>query len=100
MAKITFEESKIFDKVEKVVCQYFGVDLNKIVSKDTTNKVSMARNYMYYLLHCHFRISISKISESYFRTQRGVKHQISIMKVCIKSNSAFKEILSKLVEML
>ena len=100
MAKIKVEESKIFDKVEKIVCRYFGVGLSKIVSKDKTNKVSMARNYMYYLLHCHFGISIRKISESYFRTERGVKHQISIMRVCIKSNSAFKEILSKLVEML
>lgn len=100
MAKITFEESNIFDKVEKIVCRYFGVELGNIVSKNTTNKVSMARNYMYYLLHCHFCISIRKISESYFRTERGVKHQISIMRVCIKSNSAFKEIFSKLVEML
>lgn len=91
MIKPTIEEFKIIEKVEKDVCRYFGVDKQAIVNKDRTSQVSMARGYIFYILHKEYGLSIAKIANTYLRTSRAVFWHIGKIKYFLKQRM-YKEI--------
>ena len=98
MIKISEREEEVFSETEYFIEQYFGVNVNKMVSRNTTNKVSIARNMMFYILHYDFKISIGKIAQAYFRTPRAVSLQISITKFQVKNEEAYKDMHDKIVQ--
>lgn len=91
MVKPTDEEFKTIERVEKDVCRCFGVDRQSIVNQDRTSQVSMARGYIFYILHKDYGISISKIANTYFRTPRAVFWHIGKIKYFLRQRM-YKEI--------
>ena len=85
------DEFKIIDNVEKDVCAFFGVNRQAIVNKDRTSQVSMARGYIFYILHNDYKFSMSKIANTYFRTPRAVFWHINKIKHFLKQKM-YKEI--------
>lgn len=72
MAKPTKEEKVIIEKVESIVCGFFDVKPQMVINTNRTSQVSLARGYIFYILHKNYNISISKIANTYFRTTRAV----------------------------
>ena len=95
MVKPTEEEFKIIERIEKSVCDFFGVNIQSIVNTDRTSQVSMARGYIFYILHNDYEISISKIANTYFRTPRAVFWHIGKIKYLLKQKM-YKEIYSNI----
>lgn len=91
MVKPTDEEFKTIERVEKNVCSFFGVNRQSIVNQDRTSQVSMARGYIFYILHKDYGLSISKIANTYFRTPRAVFWHINKIKFLLKQRM-YKEI--------
>lgn len=91
MTKPTIEEKNIIEKIEREVCKYFCVSINSIANNDRTSQVSMARGYIFYILHKDYGLSISKISETYYRTSRAVFWHINKVKFLLKQRM-YKEI--------
>lgn len=91
MAKPTSDEFKIIEKVEKDVCRYFCVDKQNVINKNRTSQVSMARGYIFYILHKEYKLSISKIANTYFRTPRAVFWHVNKIKHFLKQKM-YKEI--------
>lgn len=91
MTKPTIEEKKIIENIEREVCKYFCVSINSIANNDRTSQVSMARGYIFYILHKDYGLSISKIANTYFRTPRAVFWHINKIKYFLKQRM-YKEI--------
>lgn len=99
MVKPTEQEKVIIDKVEKDVCSFFGVKSQSIVSKDGTSQPTMARGYIFYILHVDRKISINKIANFYFREKRVVFWNVSKIKFLIKQR-IYKDIYEKICEII
>ena len=97
MVKPTDEEFKLIEKTEKKVCEFFGVNRQSIVNMDRTSVVSMARGYIFYILHKDHNISISKIANTYYRTSRAVFWHIGKIKHLLKQR-IYKEIYNSICE--
>lgn len=95
MIKLTEDELKTIEHVEKKVCSFFSVDRHLIARTDKTSQVSMARGYIFYILHNDYKFSISKIANTYFRTPRAVFWHINKIKHFLKQKM-YKEIYSSI----
>lgn len=91
MVTPTEEEKKVIERIEKDVCSFFSVNLQSIINQDRTSQVSMARGYIFYILHKDYGLSISKIANTYFRTPRAVFWHINKIKYFLKQRM-YKEI--------
>ncbi len=91
MVRPTNEEKKLIDDIERKVCAYFCVNTQTIVNNNRTSQVSMARGYIFYILHKDFGLSINKIANTYFRTSRAVFWHINKIKHLLKQRM-YKEI--------
>ena len=90
MVKPNEEEIKIIERVEEAVCRYFGVDEDKIASKQKTLNVAMARAFIFYILHIDYKLSINKIANTYFRTARLVNWQCEKVRYMLKQRNYAK----------
>lgn len=97
MVKPTLDELKTIGIVEKKVCQFFGVKEQAIVNNDRTTQVTMARGYIFYLLHVDFEFSIAKIANTYHRTPRAVFWHVGKIKYFLKQRM-YKDIYNKICE--
>ena len=97
MIKPNEEEIKIIERIEKSVCDFFGVSVQSIVNMDRTSNVSMARGFIFYILHNDYKISISKIANTYFRTNRAVFWHIGKIRHLLKQR-IHKEIYNSICE--
>ena len=95
MVKPTDEEFKLIERTEKKVCEFFGINRQSIVNMDRTSQPTMARGYIFYILHNDYHISISKIANTYFRTPRAVFWHIGKIKYLLKQKM-YKEIYSNI----
>lgn len=84
MVKITEEDKRIIEKVEKAVCNHIGVKVQSLVDNDTTINASLARGFIMYILHVKYKISIQKIGTTYFRAKASVYWQINKIKAFLK----------------
>ena len=50
MIKLTSDELKTLEHVEKKVCSFFSVDRHLIEQTNKTSQVSMARGYIFYIM--------------------------------------------------
>lgn len=96
MRKLTEEESILVDRVESAVCRYFNVPTNALVNIDKKANSSMARGYVLYILHVDYKLSIGKLSDTYFRTTRAVFWHISKIKSLIKQR-VYREIYQSII---
>jgi chromosomal replication initiation ATPase DnaA len=91
MVNVTQSEKDLIDTIEKKVCDYFSIPCQKIVNRDMTAQVSLARGYIFYILHVNHGISIGKITNVYLRKKRVVFWHINKIKHLIKQRM-YKEI--------
>lgn len=91
MVAITENDRKIIDFTEEVVCKYFNVNLNDVTSKNHKRDASLARGFIWYILHCEYGLSITKISNEYYRNRRSTNHLIAKIKMAIKKQSYYRE---------
>lgn len=97
MIQASQEEKKIIDEIEKKVCRYFDVRCQAIVNRDMTSQVSLARGYIFYILHVDHKISINKIANTYFRKKRVVFWNINKIKHLLKIRM-YKEMYNNICE--
>ena len=95
MVSPTSEEKELIHKVEKEVCAYFLVNPQDIVNNNKTSNVSLARGYIFYILHVDNKISINKIANFYMRQKRVVFWNVSKIKFLIKQR-IYKDIYEKI----
>lgn len=88
------------DKFKVVVEEYFGVKWDAITDKGKEKKVCYSRNFVYYILHCKYNLSIGKIAKMFNRCDREIKYRIAIVRAAInyqkKYIEAYKAISAKL----
>ncbi len=84
MVRITEDEKDLIDKVEDMVCEYFNVQCQSIINRDMTSQASLARGYIFYILHVNYKLSISKIANTYQRQKRVVFWHINKIKHLLK----------------
>lgn len=99
MVRPTTEEIEVIHQIEKVVCSYLLVDQQEIVNRNKTSQVSLARGYIFYILHVDRKISINKIANFYFREKRVVFWNVSKIKFLIKQR-IYKDIYEKICEII
>lgn len=97
MIKVSQEEKNVIDKVEESVCKYFSVPSQRIINKDMTSQVSLARGYIFYILHVDKKISINKIANVYLRQKRVVFWNVSKIRHLLKLK-VYKEIYDNICE--
>ena len=97
MITITQDERKIVDEVENKVCKYFNVPCQSIVNRDMKSQVSLARGYIFYILHVDYKMSINKIANIYVRKKRVVFWNINKIKHLIRIRM-YKEIYHNICE--
>lgn len=78
------------DKISEIVCTYFNVEEQQIISRNSTERVSNARYFLWYILHYHLRISGLTLAKIYFRKKRVVFSGISKIRQGIKNQPFYK----------
>ncbi len=68
----TYTERKIVDDLERCVCNVLNVDQEQIKNKNLKTNVTLARGFIFYILHKDYGFSISLISKLYKRSIRNV----------------------------
>lgn len=100
MINTTKDDRSIMDKVEKVICKYFNVTSISLVDKDTSNNVSMARGFLFHILHKEYKFSANKIADNYLRKRRGVFLSLSKINHQIRLQKVYKNIYEELLDMI
>lgn len=91
------KDRSIMDKVEKVISRKFHIDSQRFIEKDTSDNVSLARSYLFYILHYDYNFSAAKISDNYFRTIRAVFFSLSKIGYRIKNQRIYKDMYNEIV---
>lgn len=99
MVQVTQDEKQLIDYVEKQVCDYLCVPTQAIVNRDMTAQVSLARGYIFYILHTKYKLSISKLTIIYLRKKRVVFWNISKIKYLLKQR-IYKEMYDNILSTL
>lgn len=86
------ECDNIIKKVESGVCPMFNVNEQEILNKNHKREPSIARGFVWYILHYLYHLPISQISEVYFRSPRGVKAHIARTKELLKRQRIYENI--------
>lgn len=73
----------MFEDIEKVVSEYYGVEISKFTERDGSKSVSKARSMLWYVLHYEFKMPISKLAKRYQRSERNIKGMVSKMKFLV-----------------
>lgn len=81
----------------KRVCSYFNISIDDLLNRDTTNAISVARNFVYYILHIDLRLSINQISKILNRLPRNIKRRIAHIKYNVEHNKEYHKIYQELL---
>lgn len=77
--------------VEAQVCTFFNIPADALYSVNTSKNESLARAYLFYILHIDLGISIKCIYERYNRQERGVYYAISKIRYSIEHFKSCKK---------
>lgn len=91
MIEITDNDRKAIDFTEKIVSEYFNVGLNEVASRNHKRDASLARGFIWYILHYNYDLSISKLSIEYYRNRRSINYLIAKIKIAVKKQVSYKE---------
>jgi chromosomal replication initiation ATPase DnaA len=85
----------IEDKITKMA-EFFGYRVEDIVGRNANRKVSMARNYIFYVLHTNCGMSANAIARKFNRQCRHIFRQNAVTKYQVENFNDSKEIYAKL----
>jgi chromosomal replication initiation ATPase DnaA len=89
----------MFREIERKICKYFDVKLELLVGKNCFGQASLARNYLWYILHYDCNLSINTIAKEYERTPRRVKRVVSKTKYLVTTQRIYKEHYEKIKQL-
>lgn len=89
----------MFREIERKICEHFNVTLDLLIGKNCFGKASLARNYLWYILHNDYKMSINTISKEYDRTPRRVKRVVSKTKYLVTTQKLYKEHYEKIKQL-
>lgn len=78
-------------KIEEKVCNYFGVETELVVGKNNIINASLARGYLWYILHYDCGMSVNAIAKHYQRNLRSVYKLIAKVKYLVATQRLYKE---------
>jgi chromosomal replication initiation ATPase DnaA len=78
-------------KIEEKVCNYFGIDKRLVVGKNHIINASLARGYLWYILHYDYGMSVNVIAKHYQRNSRSVHKLIAKVKYLVTTQRLYKE---------
>lgn len=90
------EETKIVEKVETVVCEMFGVSTKDVLNKGHKSEQSIARAFVFYILHEDYNISGNRLAKIYYRNIRGIWAQIAKIKASITKIRMYRDYASSI----
>ena len=96
--ELSIEQKNEIEKMEDILCKYFRIEKNDIISDIRAQKNSVARYFLWYILHYELGISFLAIGRLYFRTPRTIKLGCSKMRLRIKTHRHYKSIYAELSE--
>lgn len=100
MVEINEKEKNVIDFLEKVVCEYFNVKEKDVVSRNHKRDASLARGFIWYILHYDYNFSINKLANGYYRNIRSITSLIAKTKHAIKNQVSYKQMYNAIREKL
>lgn len=67
----------MIDVIERKICEYFKVDRDDLISKSHSLTASLARGFLWYILHYDCGMSANAIAKHYQRNIRSVKKLVA-----------------------
>lgn len=100
MVELTEENRQIMDLVESIVCKYFNVNEKEVVGRNHKRDASLARGFIWYILHYNYGFSINKLANGYYRNIRSITSLIAKIKHAIKKQISYKQMYNTMIEQL
>lgn len=98
------KEPLTIEKIERIVCKYYRVDVKQLYEKSRKGNIPVARQLIYYLCCIEFNTEIrtSKIgmTRRYKQDHTTALHGIAKVTELIQYNSIFQEDYKKVLELL
>lgn len=98
MVELTEDNKRIMDLVEPIVCKYFNVNEKDVVSRNHKRDASLARGFIWYILHYNYGFSIKKLANGYYRNIRSITSLIAKTKHAIKKQVSYKQMYDTIIE--
>jgi chromosomal replication initiation ATPase DnaA len=86
-------------KIEEKICNYFGIDKRLVVGKNNIINASLARGYLWYILHYNCGMSVNAIAKHYQRNPRSVHKLIAKVKYLVTTQKLYKEHYEKIKQL-
>lgn len=84
-------KKEMFLRVNRTVCNYFGIAESDIYSLDKTRLFSKARGMIFLYLNVNEKVSASQLANEYSRHLRSVRRSIANMKTFIQIYQEYKK---------
>lgn len=98
MIELDEKDKRIMDLIETTVCKYFSVEEKDVVSRNHKRDASLARGFIWYILHYNYNFSIKKLANGYYRNIRSITSLISKTKHAIKKQVSYKQMYNFIIE--
>lgn len=80
----------MIENLEKCICTFFSIDKDLLIGKNHLKQPSLARGYLWYILHYDYKLSDRYIAIAYKRNTRTVRKMIAKMKYSIDNLKYYK----------
>lgn len=81
------------EKVERIVCDYFGITQEQLRGDDRSRTCSDARHFLWYTLSYVFGIKVPAIVTEYGASRRNVYYGISVVYDGVRMQSYYSDIM-------
>ena len=88
----------IIEQLSIIVAKYFNLREPDLYSKTKKDKVVVAKQLLWYILHVDFNISVGILSKEFLRSKRNIFIAISKIRYGIKSQKFYQELYKNLKE--
>lgn len=95
--KLNLEQNKKVDEIESIICQYFQVREQDVINNSRIKDHTIARYFLWYILHYNLCLSSLTIARLYLRSARGIKVGLSKVKLRINTHKYYKNIYEDLM---
>jgi hypothetical protein len=95
----TCTERRIVDDLERCVCDVLNVEQVQIKNKNYKSDATLARGYVFYILHKNYGFSVSLISKLYKRCKRNIYWHNDKIEHFLKQKH-YKEIYNNIIDSL
>lgn len=80
----------MIENLENTICDLFEIQKQTLCEKNHLKRESLARGYLWYILHYDYKLSNKKIAMHYERNIRTVQKMIAKMKYLIDNLKSYK----------